>query len=217
VEPVTGMKRIVGIAAISLTLVVGVALLLLAQDVRAWHTKIVRATAQTTKHPASPWSTSANTVLPQFASADVLGVKRNRKWLSAIQIFSYAYQQTENLDTLGASGYELLLLGEAQLKPLTQDPDPARASQAFNLLAVLVFRQAYPGSGVDAGLVGDGVIDLQNAVRLDPQNELAKENLELALRTASATHNVVRKASSNGNSKTNKRKGGFGTPAGAGY
>jgi hypothetical protein len=144
-------------------------------------------------------------------------VKRNRKWLDAIQGFAYSYQQTENLDTLGASGYELLLLSEARLKPLTQDPDPVRASQAFNLLAVLVFRQAYPGSGVDAGLVGNGVIDLQNAVRLDPNNELAKENLELALRTASATQNVVKKASSNGNAKTNKRKGGFGTPAGAGY
>ena len=216
-ERVAGMKRIAGMTALAVALVAGVVLLLLAQDVRAWHTKIVRATAQTTKHPASPWSTSANTVLPHFASANLLGVNRNRKWLDAIQVFSYAYQQTENLDTLGASGYELLLLGEARLKPLTQDPDPVRASQAFNLLAVLVFRQAYPGSGVDAGLVGNGVIDLQNAVRLDPHNELAKENLELALRTASATQNVVRKASSNGNAKTNKRKGGTGTPAGAGY
>ena len=136
------------------------------------------------------WSTSAGTVLPRFASGDLVSVGRDRRWLAAIQVFSYAYQQTERLDTLGASGYELLLQGQARLRPLTQDPDPARASQAYDLLSVLVFRQAYPGSGVDASLVGDGVIDLQNAVRLDPQNELAKENLELALRVASATHNV---------------------------
>ncbi|HVW90471.1 MAG TPA: hypothetical protein VHC01_13495 [Gaiellaceae bacterium] len=211
------VRRIAVPATIALVLAAGVVLLLLAHDVRVWHGTIDRATAQTTRHPASPWPTSAGTVLPRFASADLLSVERDRSWLGAIQLFSYAYEQTERLDTLGVSGYELLLDGQARLRPLTQDPDPARASQAFDLLAVLVFRQAYPGSGVDASLVGDGVIDLQNAVRLDPQNELAKENLELALRVASATHNVVRKASSTGNARTSRRKGGYGTPPGVGY
>lgn len=203
-------------AAIPVALALGVVLLLLAHDVRAWHGTLTRATLQTTKHPATPWSTSAPTLVPGVSDA-LLSVQRDRRWLAGIQLFSYAYEQTENLDNLGASGYELLLQGEARLTKLTQDPDPARASQAYDLLAVLVFRQAYPGSGVDAGLVSQAVIDLQDAVRLDPHNELAKENLELALRVASAVHNAVRKASSNGNARTNRRKGGFGTPAGVGY
>jgi hypothetical protein len=203
--------------AIIAALAVGVALLLVAQDVRSWRSTMTRATLQTQKHPAAPWSTSAPTLLPRGVSGNLLDVGRDRRWLDAIQVFSYAYQQTENLDTIGASGYELLLQGQARLKPLTQDPNPTRASQAYDMLAVLVFRQAYPGSGVDASLVGDGVIDLQNAVRIDPQNELAKENLELALRVATAVHNVVKKASSSGNAKTNKRNGGVGSPAGVGY
>lgn len=204
-------------AAVSAAAIVGVLLLLLAHDVRNWRSTLTRATLQTTKHPASPWSTSASTALPPGLSGSLLSVGRDRQWLGGVQLFAYAYQQTENLDNLGASGYELLLQGEARLTKLTQDPDPVRAAQAYDLLAVLVFRQAYPGSGVDAGLVGDAVIDLQDAVRLDPHDELAKENLELALRVASAVHNAVRKASSSGNARTSKRRGGFGTPAGVGY
>jgi hypothetical protein len=203
--------------AVAATAAVGVLLVLLAHDVRSWHATVTRATLETTNHPAAPWSTSASTALPASVSGSLLSVGRDRRWLAGVQLFAYAYQQTENLDNLGASGYELLLQGEARLTKLTQDPDPVRASQAYDLLAVLVFRQAYPGAGVDAGLVGDAVIDLQDAVRLNPHDELAKENLELALRVASAVHNAVRKASSSGNAKTSKRRGGFGTPAGVGY
>ena len=65
------VRRIAVPATIALALAAGVVLLLLAHDVRVWHRTIDRATAQTTRHPASPWSTSAGTVLPRFASADL--------------------------------------------------------------------------------------------------------------------------------------------------
>ena len=206
--------RPVGLVA---CLVVGVLLILLAHDVRSWATTQHQGALLATSHPSTPVSLTASTLLPGVVSKSTIGAGRNRNWLDAIQKFAYAYEQTENLDALGPGGDAVLEQGEAALNKLTQDPDPARASQAYNMLAVLVFRQAYPGSGVNAGLIGNALIDLQNAVRLDPQNELAKENLELALRVAVAEHATVKKAPATGNAASNNRHGGQGGPPGVGY
>jgi hypothetical protein len=205
------------IAAVAACVVVGVLLVLLGHDVRSWQSTQHRDALVATLQPATPVSLTPSTVLPATVSETALGAGRNRHWLDAIQKFALAYQETENADALGPTTYALLDKGEAALNKLTQDPNPARASQAYNLLAVLVFRQAYPGSGVNAGLVGNALIDLQDAVGLDPQNELAKENLELALRVAVAVHATVKKAPSTGNAASNRRKGGEGGPPGVGY
>src|SRR5439155_25822314 len=98
-----------------------------------------------------------------------------------------------------------------------RDPDPVRASQAYNLLAVLVFREAYPGNVVVRRLVQESLTDLQNAVRLDPTNEPAKQNLELTLRVLVAVDLEDRQARAAGTRRAKARKGGYQGPPGAGY
>jgi hypothetical protein len=106
---------------------------------------------------------------------------------------------------------------ERDLTPLTQDPRPANASQAYDLLAVLYFRSAYPGSGTDPGLLAEAVSDLQNAVRVDPSNETAKENLELAMRVLIAKPGGRLKVPGSGTRATNKRRGSDALPPGGGF
>jgi hypothetical protein len=209
--------RVLRIGAIVACAVLGILLILLAQDVHSWASTQHRDTLATTAHPSTPVALTASTILPAGVSESALTAGRERDWLDAIQKFAYAYEKTASVDGLGPPLIALLNQGEVALNKLTQDPNPARASQAYDLLAVLVFRQAYPGSNVNPGLVGNALIDLENAVRLDPQNEFAKENLERALRVAVAVHTTVKQAPSTGNAAGTKRKGGQGAPPGVGY
>jgi hypothetical protein len=209
--------RALRIGAIVACAALGILLVLLAQDVRSWGSTLHDDALAATAHPSTPVELTPSTILPAGASERALNAGDDRAWLDAIQKFTYAYEKTENVDGLGPPLLALLNQGEVALNKLTQDPDPASASQAYDLLAVLVFRQAYPGSSVDPGLVGNALIDLENAVRLDPQNEFAKENLERALRVASAVHATVKQAPSTGNTAGTKRRGGQGAPAGVGY
>jgi hypothetical protein len=211
-----GMKGL-RIGAIVACAALGVVLILLAQDVRSWHSNLQQNALAATARPSTPVELTPSTTLPSGVSEEALGASRDRAWLDAIQKFTYAYEKTANVDGLGPPLIALLGQGEIALNKLTQDPNPARASQAYNLLAVLTFRQAYPGSSVDAGLVGNALIDLENAVRLDPANESAKENLEKALRVATAVHATVKNGPSTGNTAGTKRRGGQGAPAGVGY
>lgn len=197
--------------------VLGILLILLAQDVRSWGSTMHDDALATTARPAAPVMLTPSTILPAGVSEGALSAGRDRAWLDAIDKFAYAYQKTANVDGLGPPLIALLNQGELALNKLTQDPNPADASQAYDLLAVLVFREAYPGSNVNPGLVGNALIDLENAVRLDPQNEAAKENLERALRVATAVHATVKQGPSTGNSAGKLRKGGQGAPAGVGY
>ena len=74
---------------------------------------------------------------------------------------------------------------EAALSRVTQDPNRAQASQAYNLLGVLEFQQAFASTAANEAnstLVQQSLADLQNAVRLDPTDEPAKENLEHVFR-----------------------------------
>jgi hypothetical protein len=203
------------LAACLLAVVIGSLVVVLAHDVRSWRNTF-RADALGAAFPGGEVQSTAPTVLPSSVSAGLLSVGRDRDWLNALQKFAVAYLTTENADALGPGSYTLLNSGEAALSTVTQDPDPVRASQAYNLLAVLVFRSAYPGTGVDAGLVQEALTDLQNAVRVDGANEPAKENLELALRVLVAVHAAV-PARGAGNRATRKRKGGYGGPPGFGY
>jgi hypothetical protein len=159
---------------------------------------------------------TASTELPSSVSGGVLGVGVDRDWLKALQKFWVAYQFTKNVESLDRNSYVLLNQGEAALRGLAQDRDRARASQAFDLLAVLVAREAYPGSNVDPGLVQQSLTDLQTAVRLDPANEAAKENLELSLRVLVASRSKNRGRSA-ANHASNKHGGGYGEPPGEGY
>jgi hypothetical protein len=197
-------------------LVIGVLALLFAADVRSWRDLLHRDAIEYAATPATKLRLHASTILPAGISQTTLGVATDRRWLTALRKFTVAYRDTVGLNSLGRSDYILLNSGEAALRPVTQDPDPSRASQAYNLLGVLTFREALPGTGTDPNLLQASVTDLQDAVRLDPSNAQAKENAELALRVLISV-NRVQQGRSPGTTATKKRQGGYGGPPGEGY
>jgi hypothetical protein len=209
--------RVPRVALLILALVVGSLVLLLAQDVRSWRNTLSNSRLEYIVHPTRRLRLTAPTTLPSGASGALLSVGRDQQWLQGLQKFVGAYQLTESLDALGVGDFTFLNSATSALNPLTQDSDPALASQAYDLTAVVLFREAYPGEGVNTSLISDAVLDLQNAVQLDPSNELAKENLELALRVAFATHAAVQFPTGAGNHIAPKRGGGSGGPPGEGY
>ena len=208
--------RMWSLAALVFAIAIGSLAIVLGQDVRSWRNTLRSDAVHVSAFPTLAVRSTALTSLPSGLSASLLSVGRNRDWLHAVQKFAIAYNATESADQLGSGSYTLMNAGEAALAKVTQDPNPARASQAYNLLAVLVFRSAYPGTGVDAGLVQEALTDLQNAVRIDGSNEQAKENLELALRVLSSVHTATPTRGA-GNRVTHERKGGYGGPPGFGY
>jgi hypothetical protein len=205
------------IVSIPLALLLGAFLLLLAHDMRSWHhtlhTDAVRADAD----PQGRTRLTARTVLPSGLSSAVLGVARDRSWLASVEKFNVAYGATRHVNILSPQDYQLLNGAEASLSKITQDPNPARASQAYNLLSVLVFREAYPGTVVVRRLVQESLTDVQNAVRLDPTDEPAKENLELTLRVLISVSAEQEQARAAGTRRANAKRGGFEGPPGAGY
>ena len=70
---------------------------------------------------------------------------------------------------------------EAALERIVREQSGPRASTAANLLGVLELVDASGGSSQNGGSVDRAIVELQNAVRLDPGDADAKANLELAL------------------------------------
>jgi hypothetical protein len=205
------------LAAVLVAALIGLLVVLLAQDVRSWRDRLHDDALQYSAFPSAEVRLTAPTVLPSSVSEGLLSVGRDREWLKALQTFTVAYQTTENLDGLGPGAYRLLHTAEGGLATVTQDPDPVRASQAYNLLATLLLREAYPGTGVDPTFVQQSLTNLQNAVRLDQADEPAKENLELAYRVLLAQHGSIEKKRGTGTRATKKRRGAYGGPPGEGY
>jgi hypothetical protein len=175
------MRRL-AVAASIVAVLLGVLALLLADDVRSWDRTLKDAPIEYDAHRDAAVRLTAPTVLPADVSGDILGTGTEQKWLTGLQRFNRVYQETRHLNLLDPQAYKSLNGAEAALTKLAQDPNPARASQAYDLLGLLVFREATPGTGnVVRALVQKALIDLENAVRLDPNNEAARENIELLL------------------------------------
>lgn len=201
----------------AVALAAGVVVLLLAHDVGSWHRVTRNDTVDVSRPGATRVPADPATILPATLSASLLGIDRDRQWTKAIRTFDRAYDSTIHREQLAQDEYRLLNAGEAALGKVTQDPDPERASRAYNLLSVLVFREAYPGTVVVRRLVQEALADEQSAVRLDPTDEPAKENLELTLRVLVAVALAPQQARAAGTRRANERKGGYQGPPGAGY
>jgi hypothetical protein len=201
---------------IPVILVVGLLTVVLAHDVRSWRDAVRNKALEYSVDPGRAVPLRAPTVLPAGVSRWLVSVGRDREWFDALQKFTFAYRTTENLDALGPGDFTILNSGKAALGKVTQDPDPARASQAYNLLAVLAFRQAYTGTDTDPTLIQEAVSDLQHAIHLNQANERAKENLELAFRALTAGGRGAKQPTDSGVKATKNRLGGH-SPVGVGY
>src|SRR5262249_13821759 len=128
------------IVAAAVVLVLGVAAIVLAHDVRSWRNTLRDDAVAYSAFPSRREPLTAPTVLPAGVTTRLLAVERDRDWLRALPLFTRVDEATRNVPTFGRVAYAALNRGRAVLGTVTHDPDPARASQAYNLLALLTFR-----------------------------------------------------------------------------
>jgi hypothetical protein len=196
------------IAAV-VALVLAAVLALLAADVRTWR-DTMRADDlrfQLSASSKADWDTS--TLLPSGVARSVLEVDDDRELRRGVAAFRAADRAR------GFSRSRVRGAAEAALAGVAASSDaPAHASQAFDLLGILAFSDST--SGRRATPVERSLAAFDNAVRRDPENTVAKYNLELLLRLLEAEGERRGPNPTPGPRGSGRRGAGTGTP-GQGY
>jgi hypothetical protein len=189
-------------AAAVLLVVVGAGLAAAAHDVRAWRDVLEGRDVQV-----------ARTWLPGDPVGSALAVDEVLAQRRAVRSFRVAYTTGRGFDN-GVTRTTRRSIAEVRLADVAAHGSPTDASQAGNLLGVLV---------VGGGRVNDGATaddrarsTFEAAIRRDPSNAAAKYNLELLLRRTRATATRQGPGTGSGALGRGRRGAGSGTP-GRGY
>jgi len=162
---------------------VALVLALLAVDVRAWQTTVVRDDLRFRALPAHKGLWQPPTILPGDPASSLIGTGDAMAYRHALQYFWFARIGTnpevrQDTPALRASAQERIqsLIGSA--------PNAKQRSDAANLLGVLVVTTPAPGSDQDAvtQILTRAAQYFQLAISIDDGNLDAKQNLELVLR-----------------------------------
>ena len=189
----------------------GVLAALLAADVRSWPPALASGDAL---YAAS--ASGANWTPPTRLGGlaqDLLGVRSDVQLRRALQLYRQsgaAPQRLDNALTVQTASVD----AQNALAAAARQSPPQGASQALTLLGILAFRSVAEGGGssqTDAALS-----DFTDAVRTDPQNDLAKYDLELLLRLTAA-HGVRAGAGQGSGSGRTGRHGAAGGLPGSGF
>ena len=155
---------------------------LLATDVRAWDSAFRAGDAVAVARPSLP--RTADQILPFHVARSLLGVDDDLALRRALVLFHGGYTGLPSRDQSPA-GSEARAAAETALERFVHGQgDGPRASIAANLLGVLDLVDAATGVGQSGASVERAIVELQNAIRLDPRNDDAKANLELAMALA---------------------------------
>jgi hypothetical protein len=155
---------------------------LLAADVRAWESAFQAGDAEAVAHPSPP--RTADEVLPFHIARNLLAVDDDLTLRRALALFHTGYSGIPSRDQSSA-GTEARAGAEAALeRAIREEGDGSRASIAANLLGVLELVDSATGVGQSGATVDRAIVELQNAIHLDPANDDAKANLELAMSLA---------------------------------
>jgi hypothetical protein len=202
-----------GTAAVLLAVAVLAALL--AQDVRSWRDTLRDDAIRYSVSPAAQQQWTAPTILPAGLSARLLGVAPDRRRLSALRFFALA-NAIDFSNGITPRTKLLLQAAEVSLSRAAADPNPARASQAYTLLGVLLLSDADSSAEVvNVATYAAAVSAMQNAVRVNPDDAHARANLELLLRQlqADSSPGSERQANNQGSRQKGKTVGrGKGVP-----
>ena len=165
----------------ALCLFLAAAAALLANDIHAWQTTLRAGDAEAVVDPAKSVPSGAGEVLPFHVARSLLGVDDDLELRRTLLLFRRAYTGIPSRDQ-STAGTELRAQAEVALGRLIRgEGDGPRASDAANLLGVLAFVDSLPGASQTSTPVDRSIVEFQNAIRLDPGNDDAKANLELAL------------------------------------
>jgi hypothetical protein len=214
------VRAVVAFAGALTFLVLAVAAALLASDVRSWQQTLKSDDALL---PAAPklvtWR--PQTHLSSLAE-HVLGGSDDVELRRAIALFLASVDIPVRLDN---AQQVAIARGRAEqaLAAVARKSDNVRASQAETLLGVLVFTDVGPSNdpfeettGIDPDQAQASLTDFNDAVRADPNNALAKYDLELVLRVLLAQGIRVGAGQQTGAGATGRRGAGGGVP-GNGY
>ncbi len=214
------MKAPLAFAAALALLVVAAAAALLAADVRTWQKTIRGDDALVAAAPRlAKWQPQAH--LSSLAE-HLLGVRDDVEARQAITLFL----ENENVPVRLDNAQQVALArgrAEQALAAVARKSHGARASQAETLLGVLVFTDVGPSNdpfeettGIDPDQAQASLADFEDAVRADPDNELAKYDLELVLRSLLSQGIRVGAGQQTGAGAQGQRGAGGGVP-GNGY
>lgn len=171
-------RRGPALAVSALALALGLALL--ASDVRRWPTAIHRSDLRFQMAPASAdvWEVSQR--IPFGLARKLLAVDDDVAFRRAARLFRLSRPAG------ASSGFQEVAVkteaGTALALVERTDADRRRKSRAANLLGILAFEEAVADQTQAATFLRRSVGKFLEAIRLDPANEEAKYNLELALR-----------------------------------
>jgi hypothetical protein len=190
----------------------GVILLALAHDLRGWDRAFARGDGGFERRPAGArWS--ASSWLPGDPVRDALAVDDDLRLRRAVQAYVIASGVKRGLDN-GARLARIRASAEVALADVTANGSDAQASQAGNLLGVLV---ATAERVLDAAATEDRAGETFGAaIRADPGNADAKYNLELILRRIRVVGTREGPGNGAGNRGASRRGAGSGAP-GSGY
>ena len=173
-------RRTVRAMAAALCFILATTLLLVAHDVLRWREAMPAGDVRYRVSPEASDSWQPDTLLPFGAAWELLDVGDDVDFRLALRSFRLA-----RLDDTTVSDPELALLrnaAEARLEAIaTSSGDRRRRSRAAGLLGALGLARVATETQDRLPLIESTIASLQLAIALDPENDEAKFNLEVAL------------------------------------
>ncbi len=163
-----------------LCLVMAVTLVLVARDVVRWRDAVASGDVRFRATPGDATLWKADDVVPLGVARRMLAVRDDLAFREALRALRAA-----RLDETTVSDPEIAIRrneAQAHLEAIvTSDEDPSRRSRAAGLLGVLGLARLVSETQERGVILSSTVATLQLAISLDPANDEAKYNLELAL------------------------------------
>jgi len=158
-------------------------LALLAADVAAWRSTLPAGDVRYRADPEQEGLWEPSPRVPWLQSGKLLGVEDDVALRDAVRALRLA--RLEEAIVSDPQTAVLRNVAQALLQAVaTGDPDPARQSRAAGLIGVLGLARLATETQDRDVLLEAIVSTLRDAIELDPENEEAKYNLELALQRA---------------------------------
>lgn len=204
------MRRVALHAGGLMCLVVAIFLILLATDVLRWSNALQASDVHYRANPSAAGLWQIDSLVPGDPGRSLLGIDDDLALRKAVRSLE--------LSRLGSSAqYKPQLIvqradAEARLQTLASgEGDRKQRSRAAELLGVLQLASPTSNPQQRSAFLLKAVANLQKAIQLDPSNDEAKYNLEVALR---GTHGVQTVQGSPTPNVTTGRPGSRGAAAG---
>jgi hypothetical protein len=178
-------RRWIGLAAIVLALAAAAFLAVLAADVLSWRGQLQRADLRFNAVPGDIRVWEPGTRLPTSWSRALLGLSDDVAFRRALQRFRLGRPGEPARDA-----HDVAVRSEADLalrNLADSDGNATRRSRALLLSGVLQLEDARSNGPRAAASLRRALDELRAAIRIDPQNEDAKYDLELVLRLLRST------------------------------